>query len=160
MYILYINSRSACVCPSDPTVPRFNPPAEPARTVGQFRVLIRRQNRSDWQNRPEQSDSENGIRPVKPDGQWLRKVAKYGLCILIHRQNRPAFSMAEPSVRLSVTTGRREKWREKDKTTVGWRAFEVLKPRSWEPGPETSRRGPETSRWGPETQVLRACVRY
>jgi hypothetical protein len=34
--------------------------------------------------------------------------------------------------------GRREKWREKDKTTVGWRAFEVLKPRSWEPGPETS----------------------
>jgi hypothetical protein len=26
--------------------------------------------------------------------------------------------------------GRREKWREKNKTTVGWRAFEVLKPRS------------------------------
>jgi hypothetical protein len=43
--------------------------------------------------------------------------------------------------------GRREKSREKDKTTVGWRAFEVLKPRSWYPGPETSR-------WGPETQVL------
>jgi len=54
-----------------------------------------------------------------------------------------------PSVRPSVTTGRREKWREKDKTTVGWRAFEVLKPRSWDPGPETSRRGPET-------QVLRS----
>ncbi len=89
--------------------------------------------------------------PVKPDGQWLRKLAKYGLCILIHRQNRPAFSVAErsPSVRLWVTTGRREKWREKDKTTVGWRAFEVLKPRSWDPGPETSR-------WGPEPQVLRA----
>ncbi len=34
------------------------------------------------------------------------------------------------SLRLSVTTGRREKWREKDKTTIGWR--------------------------GPETQVLRA----
>jgi len=56
----------------------------------------------------------------------------------------------------------------KNKTTVGWRAFEVLKPwswepkteglkpRSWYPGPETSRRGPETSRWGPETQVLRS----
>jgi len=33
-------------------------------------------------------------------------------------------------------TGRREKWREKDKTTVGWRAFEVLKPWSWEPNTE------------------------
>ncbi len=31
----------------------------------------------------------------------------------------------------------REKWREKDKTTVGWRAFEVLKPRSWEPNVAT-----------------------
>jgi hypothetical protein len=30
--ILYINSLRACVC--DTTVPRFNPPAEPARTVG------------------------------------------------------------------------------------------------------------------------------
>jgi hypothetical protein len=143
----------AFVCPFDPTVPRFNPSAEPARTVGQFHVLIRRQNRSDWQNRPGQSDSENGIRPVKPDGQWLRKVAKYGLCILIHWQNRPAFSMAEPSVRLFVTTGHREKWRwtqrkvtEKDKTTVGWRAFQVLRARSWNlasrawnPGPESVR---------------------
>jgi hypothetical protein len=26
----------------------------------------------------------------------------------------------------SVTTGRTEKWREKDKTAVGWRAFDVL----------------------------------
>ncbi len=65
--------------------------------------------------------------------------------------------------------GRREKWREKDKMTVGWRAFEVLKPRSWEPGPETSRRGLETQvlkarswnlalrAWnpGPEIQVLK-----
>jgi hypothetical protein len=32
--ILYINSRSASVRPSDATVPRFNSPAEPARTVG------------------------------------------------------------------------------------------------------------------------------
>jgi len=91
---------------------------------------------------------------------------------LIHRQNRPTFSMAEPVLlsncdhwtQRKVTDaeksdgGRREKWREKekwrwmqrkDKTTVGWRAFEVLKPRSWESGPETSR-------WGRETQVLRA----
>ncbi len=29
----------------DAIVPRFNSLAEPARTVGQFRVLIRRQNR-------------------------------------------------------------------------------------------------------------------
>jgi hypothetical protein len=29
-YILYINSLSACVRPSNATVPRFNPPAEPA----------------------------------------------------------------------------------------------------------------------------------
>jgi hypothetical protein len=60
--------------------------------------------------------------------------------------------------------GRREKWREKDKTTVGWRAFEVLKPRSWEPNteglkPRSWDPGPETSRWGPETQVLRAKYR-
>jgi len=55
----------------------------------------------------------------------------------------------------SVTTGRREKWRwtqrkvrEKDKTTVGWRAFEVVKPRSWEWNPVAVFRGPET-------QVLR-----
>jgi hypothetical protein len=57
--------------------------------------------------------------------------------------------------------GRREKWREKDKTTVGWRAFEVLKPRFWEPNteglkPRSWDPGPETSRWGPETQVLRS----
>jgi hypothetical protein len=45
-------------------------------------------------------------------------------------------------------TGRREKWREKDKTTVGCRAFEVLKPRSWEWNPVPVSRGPET-------QVLR-----
>jgi hypothetical protein len=32
--ILYINSRSASVRPSDATVSRFNSPAEPARTVG------------------------------------------------------------------------------------------------------------------------------
>jgi len=44
--------------------------------------------------------------------------------------------------------GRREKWREKDKTTVGWRAFEVVKPRSWEWNPVAVFRGPET-------QVLR-----
>jgi hypothetical protein len=44
--------------------------------------------------------------------------------------------------------GRREKWWEKDKTTVGWRAFEVLKPRSWEWNPVPVYRGPET-------QVLR-----
>ncbi len=31
--IIYINSLGACVRPSDATVPRFNPPAEPARTV-------------------------------------------------------------------------------------------------------------------------------
>jgi hypothetical protein len=97
------------VCPSDSTVPRFNSPAELAWTVEQFRVSIRWQNRSDWQNQPGQSDSENGIRPVKPDGQWLRKVAKYGLYILIHRQNRPAFSMAKSFVHLSMTTGRKEK---------------------------------------------------
>ncbi len=145
------------------------------RPTRQFRALIRRQ------NRPAPAEpacifygrTGPARPPVKPDGQWLRKVAT--------------------CVRLSVTTGRREKWREKDKTTVGWRAFEVLKPRSWEPnteglkpgswdpGPETSRwgpetqvlrsgswnlalrawnPGPETSRWGPETQVLRACVHY
>jgi hypothetical protein len=80
---------------------------------------------------------------ILPDGQWLWKVAK------------PA------CVRLSVTTRRREKWREKDKTTVGWRAFEVMKPRSWEPNieglkPRSWESGPQTSRWGPETQVLRA----
>ncbi len=57
--------------------------------------------------------------------------------------------------------GHREKWQEKDKTTVGWRAFEVLKPRSWEPNteglkPRSWDPGPETSHWGPETQVLRS----
>ncbi len=56
--------------------------------------------------------------------------------------------------------GRREKWREKDKTTLGWKAFEVLKPRSWEPNteglkPRSWDPGPETSRWGPESQVLK-----
>jgi hypothetical protein len=71
----------------------------------------------------------------------------------------PCFnSSAELVAVRSVTTGRRGKWREKEKwrwmqrkykMTVGWRAFEVLKPRSWEPGLETSR-------WGPETQVLRS----
>jgi hypothetical protein len=66
-------------------------------------------------------------------------------------------------IRPSVTTGRREKWREKDKTTVGWRAFEVLKPRSWEWNPVPVYWGPEPRSWewnpvsiyrGPETQVL------
>ncbi len=49
--------------------------------------------------------------------------------------------------------GRREKWREKEKMTVGWRAFEVLKPRSWE--------GNAVSvYWGFETQVLRVKCSY
>jgi hypothetical protein len=59
--------------------------------------------------------------------------------------------------------GHREKWQEKDKTTVGWRAFEVLKPRSWEPNteglkPRSWDPGPETSHWGPEIQVLKPRV--
>jgi hypothetical protein len=52
------------------------------------------------------------------------------------------------SVRASVITRRREKWREKDKTTIGWRAFEVMKLRSWEWNPVPVYRGLET-------QVLR-----
>jgi hypothetical protein len=89
------------------------------------------------------------------------------------RFSSPTLLLLRPYVRASVTTRRREKWREKDKTTVGWRAFEVLKPRSWEPNTEGLKPrcwdpnteglkptswdpGPETSRWGPETQVLRA----
>jgi hypothetical protein len=62
---------------------------------------------------------------------------------------------------LCVTTGRREKWREKNKTSAGWRAFEVLKPRSWEWNPVPVYRGPKTEVLrakyrGLETQVLRA----
>jgi hypothetical protein len=34
LLVLYINSLRASVRPPDATVPRFNPPAEPARTVG------------------------------------------------------------------------------------------------------------------------------
>ncbi len=47
--ILYINSLSPCVCLSDTTVLRFNPPAESARTVG------RTDGQTDfvWENRPD-----------------------------------------------------------------------------------------------------------
>ncbi len=85
-------------------------------------------------------------------------------------------------MRLSVTTGRREKWRKKDKTQdrapvddrrmESFRAsVEVLKPRSWECvrlsrswNPVSVYRGPETQVLrakyrGPETQVLRAKYR-
>ncbi len=48
--VLYINSCSSSVRPSDTTILCFNSPTESARAVGQFRVLIR------WQNRPGQSD--------------------------------------------------------------------------------------------------------
>jgi hypothetical protein len=45
-YILYINSRSLFVRPSETTVPRFNSLAEPSvSAVRRFRVLIHRQNR-------------------------------------------------------------------------------------------------------------------
>jgi hypothetical protein len=132
------------VRPSDATVPRFNPPAERARTVG---------------FRKRDSARTVGFRNRLILGFWLtRRTGILGF---------------------RVTTGRREKWREKDKTTVGWRAFEVLKPRSWDPGPEKSDgkkksdgerrekwREKEKWRWtqrkvtgkyrGPETQVLRS----
>jgi hypothetical protein len=88
--------------------------------------------------------------------------------------------------------GRRGKWREKEKwrwtqrkvktylltynlaslsgpkapgpeKPPRWRAFEVLKPRSWEQNTEGLKPrcwdpGPETSHWGPETQVLKPRV--
>ncbi len=38
--ILYIKSRSPSVRLSKTTVPRFNSPAKPARTIGRFRVII------------------------------------------------------------------------------------------------------------------------
>ncbi len=60
-YLLY-NYNSVSVCPS--VQRRFRvliDATEPARTVGQFRVLIRRR------NRPRQSDSENGIWPEQSD---------------------------------------------------------------------------------------------
>ncbi len=47
--------------------------------------------------------------------------------------------------------GRRKKWREKNKTTVGWRAFEVLKSRSWEPNIE----GLKPRCWDPNTEGLK-----
>jgi hypothetical protein len=40
---LLYNYNSVSVCPSD-DVPRFNSPAEPAQTVGQFRILMDRRN--------------------------------------------------------------------------------------------------------------------
>jgi hypothetical protein len=60
------------------------------------------------------------------------------------------------SVRASMTIGRREKWREKNKTTVGWRAFGVLYL--------CVCRGSETQvlrakYWGPKIQVLRTKYR-
>jgi hypothetical protein len=65
-------------------------------------------------------------------------------------------------MRLSVTTGRREKWREKDKTQ-DWApvddrrmesfcaSVEVLKPRSWEPNIEVLK--PRS--WEPNIEVLK-----
>ncbi len=162
----------------------------------QFRVLIRRR------NRPRQSDSENGIRPGQSDSETRQRMHERS------RKNQAASARESASVRASVCDhwtqkkvtgkrkvtmdteksdgkkksddGHREKWREKDKTTVGWRAFEVLRARSWNlalrawnPGPESQvlkprvevlkprswYPGPETSRWDPETQVLRAKYR-
>jgi len=74
----------------DATVPRFNSPAEPARTVG-FGNQAASARERDLTVREREKERKIGCGigiqpPVKLDGQWLRKVAKYGLCILIHRQ--------------------------------------------------------------------------
>jgi hypothetical protein len=130
----------------------------------QFRVLIRRQ------NRPGQSDGRTDRQilygktgpagELKCRGRFSSPTdSGYDLCILIHVVH--VCVCLWPLDAEKSDGGRREKWREKDKTTVGWRAFEVLKPRSWEPNaeglkPRSWDPGLETSRWGPETQVLRS----
>ncbi len=54
----------ACVCPFDVIVPRFNGPAEPARTVGfRKREPARTVGFRKWEPKSRQSDSENGNRP-------------------------------------------------------------------------------------------------
>jgi hypothetical protein len=84
MQILYIKALSACVRLSvrDATVPRFNPPAEPARTVG-------------FGN---QAASAREI-PEEPGSERTRDPGR----------TRQRARERETSVRLSVTTGRREK---------------------------------------------------
>ncbi len=104
LYLIYKFTTCVRASISDTTVPRFNPPTEPARTVGR-------------------TDRFSTGEPARTDG----------LCII---STNARWSVCLWAVSLSVTTGRREKWREKDKMTVGWRAFEVLKPRSSEPNTE------------------------
>ncbi len=62
-YILFINSLSACVCVSDVTVPRFNSPAEQARTVG-FGKWDSAQTVGFEKRDLEKRDSENEIQKI------------------------------------------------------------------------------------------------
>jgi len=121
--------------------------AGPERQVLKPRVEVLKPR--SWDSGPETSrwgvkprSWEPNIEVLKPRS-WERRIRKtgFGPDSWIRK---PGSERTSPSVRPSVTTGRREKWREKDKTTVGWRAFEVLKPspesqisRSWKPGPES-----------------------
>ncbi len=83
--ILYINSRSPSVC---------------LCVTRQFRVLIRRQ------NRPGQSDSENGIRPGQSDfctGNLRGRFCNPSLCPFVRPSVRPSVCLfVRPSIRPSV----------------------------------------------------------
>jgi hypothetical protein len=164
----------------DTTVSRFNPPAEPAQTVG-----FGKRDSARTVGFGNQAANAREI-PEEPSSERTRECVR--ACVYLW-----PLDAEKSDGKKKSDDGHREKWREKDKTTVGWRAFEVLrarswnlalrawnpgpesqvlkprvevlKPRSWYPGPETSRWDPETQVLrakyrGPETQVLRACVRY
>jgi hypothetical protein len=85
-----MNSRSLCV--RDTTVPRFNPPAEPARTVG-----FGKRDSKNGREREREIGCGIGLRPS------VRLTPRF--CVLIHRQNRPGqsdgrtdrFCMGEPA---------------------------------------------------------------
>ncbi len=119
----------------DTTVPRFNPSTEPAQTVGFGNQAASAREISE----------EPGSERTRDLGRTRQRTHEREIWLW----ERETCVRLWPLDAEKSDGGRKEKWQEKDKTTVGWRAFEVLKPRSWDPGPETSR-------WGPETQVLKA----
>jgi hypothetical protein len=146
--ILYINSLS----PSDTQgVSLAFSTAEPARPITDHRLAFS-------MVEPARTDGQTDGRREKWGEYWMREKSDGG------RREK----WGENWTRKKSDGGRREKWREKDKTTVGWRAFEVLKPGSWEWNPVPVYRGPETQVLrvqpsvlfrDPETQVLRAKYR-
>ncbi len=126
----------------DRTVPRFNPSAEPARTVG-----FEKRDSARTVGFGNQAANAREI-PEEPSSERTRECVHACVCLW-------PLDAEKSDGKKKSDDGHREKWREKDKTTVGWRAFEVLRARSWNLALRAWNPGPESQVLKPRVEVLK-----